>query len=155
MFERWAGRKMALHQLIRGHKSGSDLRWTRSDSGHLLFCFAHSVNLLCPDVHVKERCVKSSFTHSAETVKAQLLQRQSDIWQQHLNLLKLLVPVYNHTLCDITGCNAAYLSRIRMICSDIRVSVLLSEALGFKGSTFYIRTHLNELFNFPGEIWSN
>lgn len=37
MFERWAGRKMALHQLIRGYKSGSDLSWMWNNSGHLFF----------------------------------------------------------------------------------------------------------------------
>lgn len=51
MFERWAGRKMALHQLIRGYKSGSDLSLMWSNSGHLFFvllilcaCFV----LMCP-----------------------------------------------------------------------------------------------------------
>lgn len=46
MFERWAGRKMALHQLIRGYKSGSDLSWMWSNSGHLFF-FVLLILLAC------------------------------------------------------------------------------------------------------------
>lgn len=50
---------MALHQLIRSYKSGSDLSWMWNNSGHLFFfpfffCFACSVGLLCSGVHVKE-----------------------------------------------------------------------------------------------------
>lgn len=87
MFERWAGRKMALHQLIRGYKSGSDLSGMRSNSGqHFLFCFAYCVRLHCPDVHIKERGIMlkaCSFT-SHENVSSRYCctcappERQSD-----------------------------------------------------------------------------
>lgn len=66
---------MALHQLIRGYKSGSDLSRMWSNSGHLsffFFCFAYSVSLLCPDVPIKERSIMlkaCSFT-SHENVRS-------------------------------------------------------------------------------------
>lgn len=34
-----------------------------------------------------------------------VLERQSDIWLQHLKVLSCLIPVYSLTLCDAPGYN--------------------------------------------------
>lgn len=48
---------------------------------------------------------------AADIVVPVVLERQSDIWQQHFKVLKLLIPIYSFTFCDIMGCNRACLSR--------------------------------------------
>ncbi len=48
---------------------------------------------------------------AADTAVPVVLERQSDIWQQHFKVLKLLVRVYSFTFCDITDCNRVCLSR--------------------------------------------
>lgn len=47
---------------------------------------------------------------AADIVVPVVLERQSDILQQHFKVLKLLVPIYSFTFCDITGCNTVCLS---------------------------------------------
>lgn len=48
---------------------------------------------------------------AADIVVPVVLERQSNICQQHFKVLKLLIPIYSLTFCDITGCNRACLSK--------------------------------------------
>lgn len=58
-----------------------------------------------------------SFTSHENVVKdivvPVVLERQSNICQQHFKVLRLLIPVYSFALCDITGCNY---QKIQLIC---------------------------------------
>lgn len=50
MAERWVGRKIAVHHLIRSYKSDNDLSQIRSISGHAFVVLL--IVCLCPDVHI-------------------------------------------------------------------------------------------------------
>lgn len=82
MFERWAERKMALHQLIRGNKNGGDLPWMQSNLGHLFFVYP--VCFLCPDVHIKQPGVvlKAHAFTSRETLASDILELAVPQWLQ-------------------------------------------------------------------------
>lgn len=71
----------------------------------IFFCFPYSVRSLCPDVHIKVRSIMlKACSHEADNVVPEVLERQSNIWQQHFKVLKLLIPIYSFTFCDNTGC---------------------------------------------------
>lgn len=62
---------------------------------------------------------------AADIVVPMVLERQSNIYQQHLKVLKLLIPIYSLAFCDITGCNSLFIKKNLAVAPQTRLAFSL------------------------------